>query len=124
VQWSGRQFLQFSDQLLVFSGTRLGEPPDQLRRGQIVDGLNLYDGSLTGVYPNRSGQPLKPLLICRTIRKQIPGVAKRHRTITLQRSPYLNALAGPFGGQSKGQQQPWCVDLRATYSHFMEMLCI
>src|SRR6266850_2314352 len=93
----GRELLQFSDQLLVFAGTRFSEASYQLGSRQIVDGLNLDDGSLTRVFANRRGQPLKPFLI----------------------SPDLNPLARPFGRQSKSQQQPRRAVLSPTYSHFI-----
>src|SRR6267143_998479 len=122
--WPRRHLLQFSDQLLVFAPTRFSKASYQLRGREIVDRLNLDDGSLAGVLANGYCQPFEAFLIGWIVRKQVTGVAERYGAVVLQLSPNLHPLACPFCGQSKGQQQPRRALLNARYSHFIRMLYI
>jgi hypothetical protein len=61
----------------------------------------------------------KPFFIGRIGGQQVTRIAERHRSVTLQFSPYLNALTRPLGGYRKRQQQPSHV---LSYIRFPMML--
>ena len=67
-----RYRLELLDQLLVFAGPGLREASLQLRRRQVVDGLDAHQRRFPAVAANRRSQPLEPLLVGGVARQQVP----------------------------------------------------
>ena len=58
-----KKLLHLADQLLILLRTGLGKTSDHLRGRDIVDPLHVNNGSISPVFANRRGQPLKAFFV-------------------------------------------------------------